>query len=181
MQPRQPAGPIQRPPAGLISILGLVGSELVPNTLGPTVTPTIDVLQMYLARNGEWQSATVSPADGSISNGFPLLPIVPAGELWVYRNATAKFTIDVAGSVANFGVMLLDPGAGTNLGVDVTRHVDPAPYGLAGTSSTQFAAALGDLMLVSQQRLGVRWGRFVEGGTGPGEIRLTANVLKFKV
>jgi hypothetical protein len=73
-------GPIQTPPLGLSSLLGLKGQG-VPNALLNDVALMMDITQMYLIAIQEAKTfAGLAAAVGS--NPFAADGVVPAGELW---------------------------------------------------------------------------------------------------
>lgn len=81
--------PIQRVPLGLLELLGGKGSGATPNQLLDGVVAVLDLEHFYLApltRVVTGSTATVN-ATGTWMNTSSAM-IVPAGELWLVRNAS---------------------------------------------------------------------------------------------
>ncbi len=112
---RPPAGPIQLPPAGLLSLLDIKSSGDNPNALLQTVQPTIDVLELYAYPQRRIRGMFDSPATGagvvSTWNASQQL-LVPASERWFIYNCTVSLSIAAADTFAGALTLLRAINAG---------------------------------------------------------------------
>jgi len=92
---REPQGPIQTNPDGLLGFLGIKGQGVNPNSLAGFVQPTIDVDQYFLAsRLVQLQVLAngVGPfASGSVAFITPCTP--PSGRTWIFNRGGIGVTV----------------------------------------------------------------------------------------
>lgn len=90
---------INRFPDGLLALLDLKSRGNTPAILADTVSPTIDMLGFYeLGETLGW-----SQNAGTLSSGNTVAPVtVPAGEVWLVRQAALKIQALGAGQVAAY-------------------------------------------------------------------------------
>lgn len=93
------AGPftIQRVPKGLLDLLNMKGSGLLPQDLGPNILGTLELLELYAQE--KFVSARTATATANL-NGFWAISGttgVPDGEIWLLTALTASSSNMAAG------------------------------------------------------------------------------------
>lgn len=91
---REPQGPIQKNPAGLLSFLGIKGTGETPNSLDGKITPIIDVQQFFLANATQCLQEDLFTGPGGTGGALITFFIVPTGKIWFVRKLSVVFQID---------------------------------------------------------------------------------------
>lgn len=82
---------IQRSPLGLLSLLDSKAGGIAPNVLTDTVTPTVELLNLYgIGKRNQVQASIVAAGVVVGFNSIGGFGIVPAGECWRMLNVTAR-------------------------------------------------------------------------------------------
>jgi hypothetical protein len=167
MQPREPQGPIQYAPLGLLQFLQLKQSGENPNTLLGSIAPTLDVLPFFMANAMEFEQAATNIPPGGGSN-YALLPIVPNGEIWLVHQASVICPCnDTTTRLDQIDMYLSDP-RGDFLVTDQRSIASAFPVGIPGLYTFARANVTQDALLLTagQRLLGFVGGWLIAGGGG---------------
>lgn len=176
MQAREPQGPIQKAPAGLLGLLGLKQSGATPNSLAGSVQATVDALPFFLSNPRIQLKATGTAAAGN-ENGlraFTVPPIPAIGEIWVISRGTVQVGVAPGESIGFVApVQVHNNGTAFEL---IGENI--GPIGTAGAGGRIVLAALEPgLILTAGYEIQVLISDAI-GATGPSvELYLDYNVF----
>lgn len=149
MQPREPSGPIQRAPEGLLSFFGIKGVGQNPNALDSSVQSGFDIEKWFLARTPLLMSNRLSPIPASkYTNGCNSLGLVtapPLGTVRYVRNVTVTLSVAMPDEVIDLGITRANSvnsvsGSANDPLFDITTHCSPGlPYQDQTPGATQVA------------------------------------------
>lgn len=149
MQPREPSGPIQRAPEGLLSFFGIKGVGQNPNALDSSVQSGLDVEKWFLARTPRLLYDRLSPIPAAKythdCNTLGLAVAPPLGTVRYIRNVTVALAVAMPDEVIDLGITRATSvnsvsGAANPPVFDITTHCSPGlPYQDQTPGTTQVA------------------------------------------
>ena len=153
-------------PAGLISLLNLQTTGRGPQALLEDISPTLELMQMFVANRVERLEAGPTAVVAGGMNAFA----VPAGELWYVTTLAARLTAVVPGA----GSLRAAPGYGPLANVVLAPFAGLSAFTTGETA--QWGAPLG--LWVSS---GGVLGSYVAQVTGAMNVVHTVTFLRLKI
>jgi len=181
MEVREPAGPIQRAPQGLLSFFDLKGQASNPNALYSGIMPTFDLEKWFLNRPPVSSFGTL-PIIADVSNDFATVNTdsPEEGTCWLIRNVTA--TVQVMGGQTLHNLRIMRSRKTVPAGGFVEDVTDHAPGVVAipvlGPTAFVTASCNKPLLILPQERFGINLAFSFAALNTSATLNITAYVLR---